>query len=88
MKKGTDYMDTDELMCPCCNESSTIEDWDLFTYSHAKNRQERRDYVSLTFSKAYHRLTDVWYRCPKCGEWTRGNVLMELGCILKNEVER
>lgn len=88
MKKGTDYKDSDSIICPCCGDECSIAEWDLFTYSHAKNRQERRDYVSLTFEKAYHRLTDVWYRCPRCGEWTRGNVLSEFSCVNVKEVDR
>ena len=87
MKKGSDYKDTDEILCPCCMETISIWEWDEYTYSYSKNRKERRDYVSLTYKKAFHRLTDVWYRCPRCSQWTRGNVLMESGCVLNKELE-
>lgn len=65
----------ESVKCPWCEKESSLGDWDDTSYQECISREQKRAYRSLADSKVWGRESKNFFKCPKCGQWVRGNKL-------------
>ena len=68
-----------EVKCGWCMGIHSIKEWNDLTYSYCTRREMRRLYTPLTNIKAFSKNNEVYYCCPTCSKWSRGNQLRVMG---------
>ncbi|MEM4385422.1 MAG: hypothetical protein QXD03_02605 [Candidatus Anstonellales archaeon] len=73
-----------KILCQWCGEKSSASEWNDNTYAQCINREMRREYTPIYEEKTFKREANTFYKCPKCGIWSRGSQLK----IVDTENER
>lgn len=63
------------VRCPVCERNSLLREWDELSYSKCTSREMRRAYKHLTDEKVFSKKVDIFFICPKCSNWSKGNQL-------------
>lgn len=68
-----------DVICPWCEELSTVQEWDSETQGECVSREMKRAYRHLSDESVWGKSSAHFYKCPKCGNWSRGNQLKLVG---------
>ena len=72
---GKRFSKSDKIQCPTCCSEYTVQEWDDFTYERCKNREDRKDFRSLSLNiskrRGEHNM-QFFYHCPNCKTWVEG----------------
>lgn len=63
------------IICPWCSNKSSAGEWDENTYKQCTCRKMRRLYLNIRDTRAFYRESNKYYKCPKCGMWSKGSQL-------------
>ena len=72
------------VRCPWCMGEEPLETWDKATKDECKSRETKRAFRSLQNESVWKKESKHFYKCPNCGQWSRGNKLK----IARTEDER
>lgn len=61
-----------DVQCIWCGETSHLGTWNDETYAMCSNREMKRAFTQLTDRSAFSKNSDTYYKCPKCGKWSKG----------------
>lgn len=64
-----------EVICGWCNGDSTAGEWSDNTFAQCTSRKHRRAFRALDTDARFNRASKFYYKCPKCGMWSRGDQL-------------
>lgn len=65
-----------DIRCQRCGGISSLGSWNDETYSLCVTREMRRTFTELTKERAFKRESDTFYKCPICGQLSRGSQLI------------
>lgn len=66
------------IQCQWCGKNSEASEWNLNTFNQCYTREMRRAFKPVYNLKVWGRDSKNFYKCPKCGVWSRGNQLILL----------
>lgn len=66
----------DTVRCQWCQADALAKEWNDGTFAACTSRELRRDFRPITYSKAWKRNAEFYYKCPNCGAWSRGDQLL------------
>ena len=67
---------TDKVRCQWCNTDTAAKEWNDITYSECITREMKRAFKPIFDIKVWGKGSDHFYKCPKCGMWSKGNQLL------------
>lgn len=60
------------IQCGWCKQKKEASKWEEITKAECKSREMRRAYTSVLNEKTFKRESNTFYKCPECGQWSRG----------------
>ena len=63
------------VKCPWCLDDRSLKEWNDATFAECRTREMRRAFRSLKNKSVWGKESKNFYKCPNCGNWSRGNKL-------------
>lgn len=71
----------DKVKCQWCEGVYEAETWNDATLKECKSREMKRAFRPIYNKQVWSKTSQHFYKCPRCGMWSKGNQLI----LLDNE---
>ena len=68
----------EKVKCQWCEGEFSAESWNDSTYSECKSREMKRAFRPIFNRQVWGKTSQHFYKCPRCGMWSKGNQLVLL----------
>lgn len=73
-----DIKKEDKVKCQWCEGIYEAETWNNETLKECKSREMKRAFKPIFNKQVWGKASQHFYKCPKCGMWSKGNQLVLL----------
>lgn len=76
--KNSLVKENSQVKCQWCSGITDAKSWNAETFKQCSSREMKRAFKDIYNIQVWLKNSDNYYKCPKCGTWSRGNQLILL----------